>query len=132
MIRKKNRFHGHNSLNPVYKRGQTVNISQMSLKSISARSGHDYRLAVVVSKKVDKSAVARNRIRRRIYELVRVRAADLAQPTDIVINVYNAQTSIMKSQELSKIIDDLLSKAGLLTSASGNDHAIVDKQKEQA
>lgn len=48
-----------------------------------------YRAAVVVSKKVSKSAVARNRIRRRLYEAIRLLDADISEPYDIVVNVFN-------------------------------------------
>ncbi len=47
-----------------------------------------YRAAVVVSRKVHKSAVARNRMRRRLYELVRELDGQISGPFDIVITVY--------------------------------------------
>ena len=132
MISKDNRFHGHTSLTPVYKRGQAINVSQISLKTIAARPGHKYRLAVVISKKIDKSAVARNRTRRRIYEIVRKKADHLTGTNDIVINVYNERAGTMPAKELEKIIDELLVKSGLLGSTSTSEHDIVDKQKEQS
>jgi ribonuclease P protein component len=45
-------------------------------------------VAVVVSRKVNKSAVARNRMRRRLYELVRGLDDQISQPYDIVITVF--------------------------------------------
>lgn len=44
---------------------------------------------MVVSKKVNKSAVARNRIRRRLYELVQANQTDIIKPYDIVITVFH-------------------------------------------
>jgi ribonuclease P protein component len=66
MIGRANRFHGYNSLRYVYKHGKTVRGPHMSLRFCPDAKRQDYRLAVVVSKKISKSAVARNRIRRRI------------------------------------------------------------------
>lgn len=43
------------------------------------------RLAVTVSKKVDKSAVTRNLIRRRLKEFFRVIKQELVRPIDLVI-----------------------------------------------
>ena len=66
MLTKSQRFHGHNSLRPVYNKGRSV--YGHSLKFIwTSSNGPISRAAVVVSKKVHKSAVVRNRIRRRLY-----------------------------------------------------------------
>ena len=48
----------------------------------------NFRIAVVVSKRVDKSAPARNRIRRRVYEAVRLNAKLLSNQ-DIIITVFD-------------------------------------------
>jgi ribonuclease P protein component len=116
MISKSHRFHGHNSLNPVYKHGAVFNVSQVSLKYIDSRPGKPFRLAVVVSKKVNKSAVVRNRIRRRIYENIRIKTDSFDKNYDIVVNIYNEQVATMGAEELGQILNDLLSKANLLTS----------------
>ena len=130
MISKINRFHGHNSLNPVYKHGQAVSLSQISLKHLPSRPGKDHRLAVVISKKVNKSAVVRNRIRRRIYELLRKKILATPINSDIVVNVYNEQVATMKSSELDKIISGLLVKSLGLTEAKAPDHVIVNSKRE--
>ncbi len=71
MIAKAHRFHGYGSLNFVYKNGKTERGPLFAVKSILNPKRSEYRMAVVVSRKVNKSAVARNRIRRRLYEIVR-------------------------------------------------------------
>src|SRR3982751_4999638 len=90
MISRRHRFHGYGSLKYVYKNGLTVRGPLFGLKAIQNPKRNSYRLAVVVSKKVDKSAVARNRIRRRLYEAVHSHEADIIQPFDIVLNVFHA------------------------------------------
>jgi ribonuclease P protein component len=60
-----------------------------AIKSIVNPRRKKYRVAVVVSKKVSKSAVRRNRIRRRLYEAVRALDDKIIQPYDIVITVFH-------------------------------------------
>ena len=72
MISVRHRFHGYGSLRTVYQRGQTVRGPAITLKyRYRGPQRQPYRVAVVVSRKVHKSAVVRNRIRRRLYEIVR-------------------------------------------------------------
>jgi ribonuclease P protein component len=73
MISRSHRFHGYNSLRHVYRHGRMARGSQFAVKAALNPRRQTYRVAVVVSRKVNKSAVARNRMRRRLYELVRVR-----------------------------------------------------------
>lgn len=65
MIGRTHRFHGHSALNGVYKRGKTVRVPMMSLRYLPRGPGRPYRVAVVISRKVSKSAVVRNRVRDR-------------------------------------------------------------------
>ena len=73
----------------------------------------DYRCAVVVSKKVHKSAVTRNRIRRRIYEIVRTEFHPTS-PVDIVITVFDEVAATMSAEQLRAVISKQL-KAVKLT-----------------
>ena len=109
MIAKQNRFHGRNSLNTVYRKGKAVRGEYASLRYASSRRS-DYRLAVVVSRKVSKSAVVRNRIRRRIYEIVRLYVKDLAEPLprDMVISIFEERAAM--ATDLDKTILVLLQK----------------------
>ncbi len=114
MLAKINRFHGHNSLSSVYRKGQSVSLSQISLKYIPIKSDKKYKLAVVVSRKVDKSAVVRNRIRRRLYESIRQKYPKFKQNANIIITVHNRQLATMKTSELDDLIQQLLIKSSLL------------------
>lgn len=114
MISKQHRFHGPNSLNFVYRKGRAVRGESMSLRFAGSRD-KDYRLAVVVSKKVSKSAVVRNRIRRRIYEIVRLhrKEAGTPWPVDLVISVFEERIATMPPEELKAQVLKLLQKSGL-------------------
>jgi len=115
MLAKKHRFHNHSDLNAVYKRGKTVRGGQLSLKYLKKGAGEPYgRAAVVVSKKVDKRAAVRNRIRRRIYEVLRLSWDDIEPGADMVITVFDAKLATKPHQELAGDIKSLLKKAGLI------------------
>jgi ribonuclease P protein component len=110
MIGVAHRFHGYNSLRGVYQRGQTVRGPQISLRFAPRPAGRPYRVAVVVSRKVSKSAVTRNRIRRRIYEVVRRSAADVAPGTDLVFTVFDERVAELEAAQLQTIISGLIQK----------------------
>lgn len=71
-------------------------------------------MAVVVSRKVNKRAVVRNKIRRRIYELLRLKVKDKKLNSDIVIIIYGDQFATMPIGELSDILGDLLNKSQVI------------------
>jgi ribonuclease P protein component len=73
----------------------------------------DYRLAIVVSKKVSKSAVKRNRIRRRIYEIVRIahKTAGQPWPYDFVLSVFDERIGTLPAPELEAGVMKLFHKA---------------------
>jgi ribonuclease P protein component len=110
MIAVAHRFHGYGSLRGVYQRGQSLRGSLISLKFNQRGPGRPYRVAVVVSRKVSKSAVTRNRIRRRIYEAVRQTDKSIAPGTDLVFTVYDDQVAELPASELREAVDDLLQK----------------------
>lgn len=112
MINRLHRFHGHGSLRYVYQNGQVVRGPLCSLKYVKNDRRKAYRLAVVVSKKVHKSAVRRNRIRRRLYEAVRLQATNIG-PYDMVLSVFHEQIADMPADELTKMVRAQLRQAGI-------------------
>ena len=110
MISRLHRFHGHNSLSFVYRQGQTVRGPQLLLKFAPNTRRKTYRVAVVVSRKVDKSAVVRNRIRRRVYEAVRLREDSIQKPYDLVFTALDEQLADIDAKELQNLVNDLLKK----------------------
>jgi ribonuclease P protein component len=84
----------------------------VSLRFASRPSGKPYRVAIVVSRKVHKSAVVRNRIRRRVYELVR--QSDSVPPaSDLIFTVFSDQVANIEADKLDSLITELLTKANL-------------------
>lgn len=113
MIAKRFRFHGYGSLKFVYGKGKTVRSRFLSLKYIANTRREDSRLAVVVSKKVSKRAPERNRIRRRVYEVVRSQWSEVTPGTDMVITVFDERVGTIPAEELTASIRELLQLAHL-------------------
>jgi ribonuclease P protein component len=109
MIGRTHRFHGYHSLQPVYKRGQTVRGPQLVLRYIRRPGDRPYRVAVVVSRKVNKSAFIRNRIRRRIYEIVRLNTPPAGY--DLVFTAFHDQLAELPADKLSAQVKELLQHA---------------------
>ncbi|MBA3757264.1 ribonuclease P protein component [Candidatus Saccharibacteria bacterium] len=114
MISREHRFHGYGSLRYVYRNGVTVRGPLFSLKAAPNPKRKGYRLAVVVSRKVHKSAVARNRLRRRLYEAVRALEDSIVHPYDIVITVFQDSLVDEPPISLSKQVKRQLTQAGVL------------------
>jgi len=110
------RFHGHNSLRYVYTNGKAVRSQPLTIKWVKNTHRSKPRISVVVSKKVIKSAVGRNRIRRRIYEYMRTHLDKLNDVYDIVVITTSPELKDMPHDELSALIGGLLDKAGVYKS----------------
>lgn len=79
----------------------------MSLK-YSVKANHPWRAAVVVSKKVSKSAVKRNRIRRRIFEWLRTHEDRIPQGQQMIISVFDSRVGTDDYSEIDKTLSLLL------------------------
>ena len=80
---------------------------KMSLVSCENTKGYT-RVAVVVSKKVEKLAVDRNRIRRRVYEAIRVSFDNVPRKRDYIFVVYSKDIATMSFEELRKLVGELV------------------------
>lgn len=109
MLRSSHRFHGYGSLKAVYKHGKAVRGQSIQLRYLSRDANRNYRVAVVVSRKVHKSAIVRNRIRRRIYECVR-KEATIAPGTDVIFTVYSDRVAEQDPIALRQQVLQLLEK----------------------
>lgn len=85
----------------------------MLLRHVVNKRRDGSRLAVVVSKKVAKSAVTRNRIRRRLYEAVRKNWARIPKQQDIAIIVFDGDFALISGVVAEKRVVDVLTRAGL-------------------
>ena len=114
MITRAHRFHGYNSLRHVYRQGKMARGALFAVKSIPNPRRKTYRAAVVVSRKVNKSAVARNRMRRRLYEAIRQLENQISEPYDIVITVFHSTVLDTPYPELSGQLKKQFQDSGIL------------------
>jgi ribonuclease P protein component len=108
MLAKKHRFYGQGGIRYINRKGHNIRGSLLTLKYAKNKTGESYRVAVVVSKKVTKSAPKRNRIRRRIYEYIRTQATDTIKGNDIVLIIFSDKFATMPYDELAASVEDLL------------------------
>lgn len=110
MISKKYRFHSRGGVKYVYKHGKTIRKSYASLIFMPNSRGFT-RISVVVSKKVAKSAVKRNRIRRRIYEALRLNFDAIPQKTDYIFVIYSKDILTLPFPKLEQLLGSLVKES---------------------
>ncbi len=114
MIPKQNRFRGNKPIERVYKTARPVRSDAFTIR-VKKSNIEGYRLAVVVSKKVSKSAVVRNRIRRRIFEHARKSFTknQAVSGKEIIVTVFEESIALAEPTDLAAQLEKLYKKAGL-------------------
>lgn len=110
MLSKKYRFHSRGGVRFTYQKGKTIRTPKMSLVHNDNSRGHQ-RFAVVISKKVIKSAVGRNRVRRRVYEAIRMNLPYFKDKKDCIFVIYSKEVKDTPFDELIKNVRDLLEQS---------------------
>ncbi len=111
MIPKNNRLTTKKEFTRVFTKGRLFRSKGVSMKV--ARNGlDDSRFGFVVSNKVSKKAVVRNRIRRRLRVSVGRRLAQIEPGFDVAILVFKEAVD-MGFKELDSSVERLIDKAGL-------------------
>ena len=105
MSYRRRRFRGKHTPRSVLKTGQRARGKGLSL---SFRSADKHRLAVIVSKKVSKKAVVRNRIRRRVYAELETIINTTQTPQELVVTIYDLEFATMPVSELKQRLSDVL------------------------
>ena len=116
MLAAQYRFHGRRSMGLLFKQGRLVRGRSMGLKYVANSARQESRVAVVVGRKVTKIAPRRNRIRRRIFETVRVHWPELLAGYDLAFIVYDANLATASAPEIEAQVLGLLQKAGVIES----------------
>jgi ribonuclease P protein component len=114
MLSRRHRFHGHNSVRRVYKDGRSVRTALAGIHVLRGERLRTSKIAIVVSRKVDKSAVRRNRIRRRLYEFCRKQEPNINPPAEVVITVYQSELGALPPERLEAELNELFKKAKLI------------------
>ena len=109
MFAKKNRLAKTSDVQKVFARGRAFFNPLFNLRYLP---GREHRFTVVVSTKVAKSAVRRNRIKRVAREFIRLRMQDL-KPGDYAILAKPAAAG-KEADDWRRNLEDLLKKSRLM------------------
>lgn len=109
MLSKPYRFHSRGGVKYTYRHGTTLRAHRVAL-IYAPNKYRRQRFAVVVSKKVLKSAVGRNRIRRRVYETIRQQLPTFSLPVDCIFVIYSADLKDLDYTKLHQLISGLLAQ----------------------
>lgn len=99
MLSKQQRFHTQGAVRRVMQHGKPIRGRHMMVRSIDTRSPVS-RVAIVVSKKIYKAAVKRNKTRRRLYDIVRHELAKQSVVKDITITVSSPEILLLDHDTL--------------------------------
>ena len=114
MLNQRFRFHSRGGVRYTYQHGKSIRRPNITL--VHAVNSRDrQRFAVVVSKKVAKSAVERNRIRRRVYEAIRLvkQEQNFDAKKDNIFIIYAKNVKTMPFADLKALISSLLNESML-------------------
>lgn len=113
MLQQRYRFHGYGGLRYLYRHASAERSRLLTVKYVANRRRRMPRIAVVVSKKVHKSAVGRNRIRRRVYEILRQRVPYFTGVYDVALIITSSEVLTTPHDELALVVTNLLVRAGI-------------------
>lgn len=96
----------------VYRRGKSFANRQFVVYYIPRQDGGSFRMGISISKKIGK-AVVRNRIKRRLKEIIRLRKDEIIDGYDFIIIVRKGALSL-DFHAMEKSVFHVLKKASLL------------------
>ena len=110
MLSQKYRFHSRGGVHHTYQKGKTIRTPLLSLV-FAPNTREMQRFGVVISKKVIKSAVGRNRVRRRVYEAIRLELSEFTVPQDNLFVIFSPTLATMPFRELRRTVHELLERS---------------------
>lgn len=112
MLRRSKRIQGENAVQAALKKGESAKNGFFVVRKLKNELEHN-RYAIVISKKLEKSAVKRNKKRRQIYEIIRQlekkSVIDISSLSDIVL--------LARKPAVSASFDDLMKAAAEILTA---------------
>lgn len=109
MLARVNRLRLPRDIERVYKQGKFGGADSLNVKVLQ-KTG-EARAVVIVGKKVSKKAVVRNRIRRRLVEILAADWQHIGPGCDIVVTV-RANIAAASKDQLERELKQALTKAG--------------------
>lgn len=112
MLPKENRLKKEKEFETVFKGGRAVKGSNIFLKYL-ANGTDKTKVGFVVSKKVSKLAVERNKIKRRMREVVRLKKKEIKEGLSIIFIALPSINNV-EYGEIKKDIENLFNKGELI------------------
>ena len=112
MLAKINRLRKTEQIQGVFKKGRFCQNDFFVLRAVAKNSG-SLRVAFIVSNKIDKRATARNKIRRRMREIIRAAFLEIKKEFDLVI-VSKKSAASLSYQKMKEELLGLLERAKIL------------------
>lgn len=112
MLKKANQLRLDKEFNQVFKKGRSGYVEILGIKAFLTKA-EDSRFGILVSNKVSKKAVERNKIKRQIREILRLKLAKIKPGYDIVIITLPAILS-KDYKEIEAAIDIALNRLRIL------------------
>jgi ribonuclease P protein component len=113
MLPKINRLKKNNDFQKVFKSGRGFSEDFLFLKFLD-NGLKISRFGFIISNKITKKATLRNKIKRKLRELVRQKLPKIKKGLDVVI-VVRALPDTENFKKIEKVMDRLFSKAGLIS-----------------
>ena len=112
MLPLKNRLKKRKDFQRVFDRGRFINSDLISVRFLANRTD-DTRVGFIVSKKVSKMAVLRNKVKRMLREIIRENMVRIKKGFDMIIT---AKSGISKVQleEVTDVLKELLKRSNLI------------------
>ncbi|MDD4531726.1 MAG: ribonuclease P protein component [Candidatus Pacebacteria bacterium] len=112
MLPKENRLKKEKEFEAVFKGGRTIRGNNIFLRYL-ANGTDKTKVGFVVSKKVSKLAVKRNRIKRRMREIVRLKKKDIKEGLSVIF-VALPSSGDAGYEEIKRDIESLFNKGELI------------------
>ncbi|MCP6719293.1 MAG: ribonuclease P protein component [Patescibacteria group bacterium] len=114
MLADKNRLRKKKDIEKVLRKGKSFKQDFLILK-VNRGELKQVRFGFVVSKKVSKKAVIRNKIKRRLREIMKSKIDELKKGLDIILIVL-PKTETKDFLEIKEVVEKLLKKSKILNS----------------
>jgi len=110
MLKKENRLKKQKEFDEIFKKGKGLKEESLFLKIFKNNTEHT-RIGIIVSKKVSKKAVERNKIKRQIKEIIK--SNNFKKGFQMIIIAY-PNIKEKSFEEINKQLDNLLKKTKCL------------------
>lgn len=113
MLPESNRLKKENDFQQVFEKGEGFNKSFLFLKVFNREDQQQSRFGFVVSTKVSNKAVVRNKLKRRLREIVRTKLEQVKPGRDVVV-VTQPGIETQSFHQLKQNLFSLLNQAGVI------------------